>query len=322
LADDRGLPCGISLPQTIFLRELHIQVDSLFTAIVNGRLQFPEDFLRECARLFRSQNLKTAFAGNVNEEKNPARSEHSNQQEDSMTEGVLIAHCGAEKISRNQLASLPVPEGTATWKPIPHHEVVNALIETLGFRQIAILKDEYAATPDGMKMFGVLTLEQGFQGCRFSIGIRNSNDKSMRLAMTVGYQVMVCDNLSFRGDFTPVLAKHSKNFSILDSLAIGVDRMQREFEPMKRHVEQWRESQITDDFAKLTIYRAFIQGELDAPKALARSVHHEYFEPKLEEFVPRTKWSLENAFTSSFKTLDPIPQFKAAAKLGTFLGRN
>jgi hypothetical protein len=34
---------------------------------------------------------------------------------------------------------------------------------------------------------------------------------------------------------------------------------------------------------------------------------------------PRTIWSLSNAFTSAFKELDPIPQFKATAKLGEFL---
>jgi hypothetical protein len=36
------------------------------------------------------------------------------------------------------------------------------------------------------------------------------------------------------------------------------------------------------------------------------------------EFVV-AKWSLSNAFTSAFKELDPIPQFKATAKLGEFL---
>ena len=30
-------------------------------------------------------------------------------------------------------------------------------------------------------------------------------------------------------------------------------------------------------------------------------------------------WSLSDAFTSAFKELDPIPQFKATAKLGAFL---
>jgi hypothetical protein len=48
-------------------------------------------------------------------------------------------------------------------------------------------------------------------------------------------------------------------------------------------------------------------------------VHDLYFEPKYEQFRPRTIWSLSNAFTSSFKELEPIPQFKATAKLGEFL---
>jgi hypothetical protein len=30
-------------------------------------------------------------------------------------------------------------------------------------------------------------------------------------------------------------------------------------------------------------------------------------------------WSLSTAFTSAFKELDPIPQFRAPAKLGRFL---
>jgi hypothetical protein len=37
------------------------------------------------------------------------------------------------------------------------------------------------------------------------------------------------------------------------------------------------------------------------------------------EFRPRTIWSLLNAFTSAFKELDPVPQFKATANLGEFL---
>jgi len=42
-------------------------------------------------------------------------------------------------------------------------------------------------------------------------------------------------------------------------------------------------------------------------------------EPQYDEFKPRTVWSLSNAFTSAFKDLDPIPRFRATAKLGGFL---
>ena len=231
---------------------------------------------------------------------------------------TLIGYQGGT-IPREALALVPTPASTETHRPIPHHEVVQALIETLGFRHIAVVHDEYAASPDGMKMFGVLELATEIQGCRFAIGVRNSHDKSMRLAMTCGYRVFVCSNMAFSGDFTPVLAKHSKSFSLVDAISVGVDRMQRNFEPMRKQVEAWRQSEVTDVTARIIIYQAFIEGELDVPKHLARRVHDFYFEPQYDEFRPRTLWSLSNAFTSAFKELDLIPQFKAAAKLGGFL---
>jgi hypothetical protein len=236
-----------------------------------------------------------------------------------MEQSVLLAHGGARKLSREELKAIPTPEGTPTHRPVPHHEIVQALVETLGFRNIGVVRDEFAVSSDGMRMFGVLDLETSFVGCRFSIGIRNANDKSMRLAMTVGYRVFVCDNMAFYGDFTPVLAKHSKHFSLIDAISVGVDRMQRNFEPMRHQVESWRELQLPETHAKMIIYRAFIEGELEAPRHLARQVHHLYFNPQFPEFAPRTLWNLSNAFTSAFKELDPIPQFKATAKLGPFL---
>jgi hypothetical protein len=95
--------------------------------------------------------------------------------------------------------------------------------------------------------------------------------------------------------------------------------MQRNFEPMRRQVEAWQRSELTDVTAKVVIYEAFVEGKLEAPKHRARNVHDLYFEPKYEEFQARTIWSLSNAFTSAFKELDPIPQFKATANLGEFL---
>jgi hypothetical protein len=69
----------------------------------------------------------------------------------------------------------------------------------------------------------------------------------------------------------------------------------------------------------VVIYEAFVEGRLEAPKHLARTVHDLYFEPKYEEFRPRAIWSLSNAFSSAFKELDATPQFRATAKLGEFL---
>ena len=117
-----------------------------------------------------------------------------------MNTGTLISY--GKKISRDDLALIPTPDATRTHQPIPHHKIVQSLTETLSFRHIGVLKDEYAVSGNGMKMFGVLDLETGFEGCRFSIGIRNSHDKSFRLAVTTGLRVTVCENMMFNGDFT------------------------------------------------------------------------------------------------------------------------
>jgi hypothetical protein len=95
--------------------------------------------------------------------------------------------------------------------------------------------------------------------------------------------------------------------------------MQRNFEPMQKQVEAWQRFELTDVTAKVVIYEAFVEGRLEAPKHLARTVHDLYFELEYEEFRSRTIWSLSNAFTSAFKELEPIPQFKATTKLGEFL---
>jgi len=121
------------------------------------------------------------------------------------------------------------------------------------------------------------------------------------------------------GVFTLVLAKHSKSFSLGDCISVGVDRMQRNFDPMRKQVETWQRSELTDVTAKVVIYEAFVEGKLEAPTHLARTVRDLYFEPKYEEFRSRTVWSLSNAFTSAFKELEPIPQFRATANLGEFL---
>ena len=151
---------------------------------------------------------------------------------------------------------MPTPECTLTHRPIPHHEIVNALVETLGFRHIAVHKDEYAVSHDGAKMFGIMELETTFGGCRFALGLRNSHDRSLALGITVGYRVMVCSNLAFSGDYTPVLRRHTKNFDLHSVLSIGVDNVQRNFEPMVQAVDRGGH-QLTDVEAKLIIYEEF-----------------------------------------------------------------
>lgn len=236
---------------------------------------------------------------------------------------TLVVHCGARKVTREELMTIPIPEGTRTHQPLSHFEIVEVLEEALSFRYLKVTRDEYAVSADGMKMFGVMDLNTGFDGGNFSIGLRNSNDKSMRLALTAGLRIFVCDNMAFSGDFTPLLHKHSRRLDLRDSISIAVDRIQRGFEPLGRRVTEMRDFGLTDNDARLLIYRAFLERAVrGVPRNLMSAVHDNYFSPKYEDFRARSLWSLSNAFTSAFKELSPIKQFEVTARLGSFLNEN
>lgn len=236
----------------------------------------------------------------------------------------LFLHRGAQKLGRQDLLALPSPDSTDTHIVVPHSKIVEATIEALAFRRIDIVNDEYGVSKDGMKMFGVLTLNvcagKNGDAIYLTLALRNSHDKTFALGMVAGFRVFCCDNLAFRGEFFALAKRHSKNLltELTDTLAVGVDRVQRHFVPIQEQVNVWKNHTLPDVSAKEIIYRAFIEDELDAPKHLAKEVHHHYFEPEYEEFQPRTLWSLQNAFTSAFKVLEPIPQYKAAASLGRY----
>jgi hypothetical protein len=130
---------------------------------------------------------------------------------------------------------------------LPHSQFVAQTLEALAYRRIEVVKDEYGVSRDGMRMFGAMTLSLGEDADRpdrvnLVLGLRNSHDKTFSLGMVAGFRVFVCDNLSFQGDFFALARKHSKKLmdGFVDSVAIGVDRVQRHFLPMQQRVDVWR----------------------------------------------------------------------------------
>jgi ribose transport system substrate-binding protein len=51
-----------------------------------------------------------------------------------------------------------------------------------------------------------------------------------------------------------VLAKHSKSVSLIGCISVGVDQMQRNFEPIRKQVEAWHKSKLTDVTAKSAVH--------------------------------------------------------------------
>jgi hypothetical protein len=103
-----------------------------------------------------------------------------------------------------------VPPPTATWHPVGHAQVYDAVTATLTAAGYAVRKADLALARDGNRFFATLDLTAGLDdGVSLAVGVRNSLDKSLPLGFCAGNRVFVCDNLAFSAELA-VTRKHTR----------------------------------------------------------------------------------------------------------------
>ena len=83
-------------------------------------------------------------------------------------------------VSRDEIARIDTPSSTASWKPVPHIDVIEAVAEVVNAHKWDIEDERFGLASEGQKMFGVMEISRSsspqWHRC---IGIRNSHDKSL-----------------------------------------------------------------------------------------------------------------------------------------------
>jgi hypothetical protein len=226
--------------------------------------------------------------------------------------GRLIAHVGAEIVTREQLVNYPAPEPTATWKPVSHGLLVQTLTQVMQDRGLHIVREQFAV--QSQKLFGTFDLEwQKMEEYGAAVGFRHANDKSMPIQIAVGARVFVCDNMSFLGELI-----HTRRHTAKLDLGVELDgAMYRYIQGFRRLVDDisvQKETVMEERKAKTLIYDIFRQ------KILPMRLFH----PLVEDYEARAKaepptgWLLHNCCTAQIKQLAPAPAFRTTARLGKF----
>jgi hypothetical protein len=236
-----------------------------------------------------------------------------------MDNGQLLSHVDTDLVTRQQLAVIPAPEPTRTWRPIPHIELIDTLESVLRANQMSIREEKFALRRDGSTLFGVLQLAyEDTPDGQAAMGIRTSNDKSMSIQICAGLSVFVCDNLLFRGDLIALNRKHTSALNLRTELSGAVLRFQEHFGRLTCEIEHLKERALEDTAAKVMMHDVFAGGLL--PLRFLPEVSRSYFNPQIPDFIPRTAWSLHNAFTASAKAMPMTTRLPAIQALGKLFG--
>jgi hypothetical protein len=229
--------------------------------------------------------------------------------------GTLISK-DSHIVTRDELPLIPTPPATATWKPIAHYDLIQALDRQLAVRDIRVVKEEFALTHHGLRLFGVLELAvTGMNGgsgedYNFTMGIRTANDRSFATQLVAGARVLVCSNLAFSGDLIAMNRKHTAKFDLNADLSRAVDRYQVHLATFGGKFDALKRRSLTLTEAKALIFDA-LEGGVIPPRI---------FPAVLEAYRTYpgqiTAWAVHNMMTSAFKQLAPAALFHATTRLG------
>ncbi len=175
-----------------------------------------------------------------------------------MTNAILS---GTNKVTIEDVIAVPEVPFTKTFHPVHHCDFVTAVKESVNAIGLNIIKEEYVLAAEGNKMFAVYDLNQGSSDLCWSIGIRNSMNKSMSLGITAGTRVFVCENLCFSGEFL-AFRRHTSGLDI-DELAFLAFRAMRSMVPRLKKFQQWheglREYHLTETDMKILLVEIILQ---------------------------------------------------------------
>ena len=212
--------------------------------------------------------------------------------------------CDGKFVSRDEVALVPTPAGTGSWKPVPHAEVIDAVIEVVKAHQWTILEEQFGLAREGQKMFGMMRINKSnssdWSRC---IGLRNSHDKSFAVGLSAGVSVTVCSNLAFGGT-TVIKRRHTSRLELAGLVEAAIEDLENEFLILETVLEDLRVIYLrNDDEARSRIVRAAELGAINSCDIIP--VYREFKNPRHPEFAEQNRYSLLNAFTEVIKKYTP-----------------
>ena len=216
-----------------------------------------------------------------------------------------LTMCEGKYVDRAEIALVPTPTATESWKPVPHMEVIEAVTDVVKAHSWQILEENFGLAREGQKLFGVMRINKSnstdWSRC---IGLRNSHDKSFAVGLSAGICVTVCSNLAFGGT-TVIKRRHTSRIELTELVDIAMDELENEFLMTETVCEDLKIIYLkNDDEARSRIVRAAELGAINSSDIVP--VFKEFKTPQHEEFAEPTRWSLLNAFTETIKKYTPL----------------
>jgi len=160
---------------------------------------------------------------------------------------------GSNRVSEAEVINVPDVPFTRTFHPVHHRDLIRVVKEGIQAVNLDITRAEYVLAQNNQRMFAVYDLSYSNGEMCWSLGVRNSLNKSMSIGICAGTRVFVCENLSFSGEFL-AFRRHTAGLDI-DELAFIAFKSVKRMVPLLKAFQAWHEGlkgyKLTEADAKI-----------------------------------------------------------------------
>jgi hypothetical protein len=201
----------------------------------------------------------------------------------------------------SQLAALPTPVHTTTWKPLAFHAVVTFLLGMFERQGLTVDSAEYGLNKTRQRFIGMFSFEGGTDALIPSLMLRGCYDKAWAWNVIIGGQFTVCQNGIFDGEGVHVLRKNTVNVwsDFRELMTLAVADVMPSYLRVQSAAESLKAIPVNERRGAALIGVARYEGLLTANQETV--VMADWRKARHAEFSARSLFSLYNAGTEGLK---------------------
>lgn len=202
--------------------------------------------------------------------------------------------------SESQLFDVEIPLATSSYSPISHKEIIENIKEQLDKKGFIIKTTNYKANHEGTKLIGYYGIEHTDSELGLMMAFRNSYNKSMSAAVTIGGQVWICENGMVTGDIS-LLRKHTgaAGAIVKNKIIESIDKFDTSFKEICKDRDLMKDIKFDRKTVAELLGRMYIEEKLITNTQLDIIKHELDFS---KSFKGDSAWDFYNHCTESLKT--------------------
>lgn len=225
------------------------------------------------------------------------------------------------KVTKTDLKTIPVPEKTTTYTPIPHAKIIKLIKKAVKKYDLVIMDEKYALTSNKAVALGKITFVGEYVDVNPQLAWLNSYNKTRAFKIAVGAEVFICSNGMVIGDLK-MNRKHTGDAmtqvaEMIDTVIQGIIKFSKS---IHKDVQSMKYNKMNEEDAAKILGELFLSNVLTSAELnkIKKELHNSNNFNQLDNAM-FSLWDMYNHITEVTKNCHPTKYIEKHKAINIYL---